>query len=227
MAIESEKVYFTSDTHFSHGNILKYSNRPYMNGYEQGIVDRYNAHQYGVDSGTDIAIETEYRRLRLSPETVDKHDEALIANWNAKVPHDGIVYHLGDVCFNEKKARGIISRLNGQIFHIKGNHDKNTRSFSDLFGWSRDYYELRVKDENARGNSRKVILCHYAMRVWNGSHHGNWMLYGHSHGSLPDDPHAKSFDCGVDCHNYTPLSYADVAKIMETKTYKSVDHHGR
>ena len=30
-----------------------------------------------------------------------------------------------------------------------------------------------------------VVLCHYAMRVWDRSHYGSWHLYGHSHGNLP------------------------------------------
>lgn len=27
-------------------------------------------------------------------------------------------------------------------------------------------------------------MSHYAMRVWNQSHKGSWMLHGHSHGTL-------------------------------------------
>jgi calcineurin-like phosphoesterase family protein len=65
------------------------------------------------------------------------------------------------------------------------------------------------------------------MRVWNKSHHGAWHLYGHSHGTLPDDPNALSFDCGVDCHNYTPISFEQVEAIMAKKTFKPIDHHGK
>jgi hypothetical protein len=37
-----------------------------------------------------------------------------------------------------------------------------------------------------------IVLCHYAMRVWNRSHHGAWHLYGHSRGNLPAAPIAQS-----------------------------------
>ena len=64
------------------------------------------------------------------------------------------------------------------------------------------------------------------MRVWNKSHYGSWNLYGHSHGSLPDDPHARAIDVGVDCHNFAPVSFDEVKVIMERKLWKPIDHHG-
>lgn len=220
MAIESEKVYFTSDLHFSHGNILKYSNRPFMNEYEQGVVDQY------LSDKENEEYSKAYFGLRLSKDTINRHDEALITNWNAKVPKNGIVYNLGDFCFDARKAVSIIDRLNGQIFFIRGNHDKNIGQFQHKFGWVKDLYELKVSDKDARHGTQMIVLCHYAMRVWNKSHHGAYMLHGHSHGSLFDDPNLLSFDVGVDCHDYAPLSYEEVKKIMEEKKYKSVDHHG-
>jgi len=51
-------------------------------------------------------------------------------------------------------------------------------------------------------------------------------LYVIQHGSLPDDPHARSFDVGVDCHGYTPISWNRVKEIMATKHWKPIDHHG-
>ena len=73
---------------------------------------------------------------------------------------------------------------------------------------------------------RRIVLCHYAFRVWNKSHRGAWHLYGHSHGSLPDDPNSLSFDAGVDCHEFTPISYERVKEIMAEKRFLPVDHHG-
>jgi calcineurin-like phosphoesterase family protein len=229
MAIEADKVFFSSDLHFGHSNILKYANRPFMNAEEQEIVDEFNrakAKNPEEEDASSTKAFYDYGKLRISRETVQRHDEALIANWNAKVPQDAAVYFLGDFSFNKDNTRNIAARLNGKIFFIRGNHDHGIERCSDSFGWIRDYYELKVKDpDSPRGGTRKIILCHYAMRVWNGSHHSNYMLYGHSHGTLPDDPNALSFDVGVDCHNYTPLSYDDVKRIMRQKEYKSVDHH--
>lgn len=180
--------FFTSDTHFGHHNIIKYSKRPFKN--------------------------------------VDEMDEALIANWNAKVTKNDIVFHLGDFSF--APAENYVPRLNGTIRLIRGNHDHpadrlqhahrstNKQPFISID----DVRQIVVKDQ-------RIWLSHYAHRVWPSSHHGCWHLYGHSHGSLPDDRNSLSFDCGVDCHNYTPLSFEEVQQIMSKKTFKPIDHHGR
>jgi hypothetical protein len=51
------------------------------------------------------------------------------------------------------------------------------------------------------------------------AHRGVWQLYGHSHGTLSDDEMALSFDVGVDCHNFYPISYEEVKEIMKQKKW--------
>jgi calcineurin-like phosphoesterase family protein len=41
-------------------------------------------------------------------------------------------------------------------------------------------------------------------------------LYGHSHGELPEND-SLSFDVGVDCNNYAPVSLDEVNERMEKK----------
>ena len=227
MVINKEEFFTTSDSHHGHGNILKYSNRPFMNEHEQSIVDKYNSHVWDVDRKVDDEVRREYKNLRISRESIERMDEAMIENWNNKVPKNGSVFHLGDFSFNAQKALEIIPRLNGKIYHIRGNHDKNVKDFGHLFEWTKDYYELKVRDQNAPRGMREYVLLHYAMRVWNKSHHGVRMLFGHSHHTLPDDPNGLSMDVGVDGWNYTPLSYDDVESFMGKKNWKPKDHHGR
>lgn len=173
------KIWFTSDTHFGHANIIKYCNRPFA--------------------------------------SVEEMDRTLISNWNSKIQPNDIVHHLGDFCFGHFERYK--KQLNGKIHFIEGNHDKEAFNFRNSFDSYKKFNEIRV-------NGQKIVLCHYALRVWNKSHHGSWHLYGHSHGTLPDDKNALSFDVGVDCHNYFPLSFEDVARIMKKKDFKPIDHHG-
>lgn len=148
---------------------------------------------------------------------VGQMDEQLISNWNKVVGPNDSVYHLGDFSLGSISAcRNILDRLNGKIFLIKGNHEKTAVACTSRFEWVKDYHEMYLP---TGGKKQMVVLCHYAMRVWNASHHGAWQLYGHSHGTLPDDPNLLSIDVGVDCHDYKPISVAQIQKIMEKKTW--------
>lgn len=178
-------VYFTSDTHFGHANIIKYSKRPFNN--------------------------------------VDDMDATLIRNWNSVVNHDDVVYHLGDFAVGGGPARPYINRLNGTIYFCWGNHDKR---LSDVKYWGPPKVYGIDHIIHADVDGQHIVLCHYAMKVWNKSHKGAWHLYGHSHGSLPDDPNSLSLDVGVDCWNFTPVSMQQLRDKMKAKTFKPVDHHG-
>lgn len=176
-------IWFTSDTHFGHKNILKYTNRPFS--------------------------------------WVKEMDEVLIENWNNRINSKDEIYHLGDVALcSPSKLRKILARLNGKIYLIKGNHDKSAEACGDRFEWIKDYYELKVAEQDGYEGGQLIVLFHYAMRVWQASHYGTYHLYGHSHGRLPDDPTLLSFDVGVDCHNYAPINYEQVKQIMSHKSWK-------
>ena len=175
-------IFFTSDHHFGHKNIIKFSNRPFS--------------------------------------SVEEMDETMIQRWNEKIGPDDEVYHLGDVSFHSPgNLKKILYRLNGKIYLIKGNHEKPAMACHFRFEWVKDYFELVIQDEEFKKGHQKLILFHYAQRVWNAGHYGTYHLYGHSHGNLPDDPKSLSFDVGVDCHNFYPLSYEEVKGIMKQKEW--------
>jgi len=185
-------VFFTSDTHFGHKNIIQYCERPFKDVHDQ--------------------------------------TETLIALWNTKVGPQDVVYHLGDFAFMPAdKAEVIVRRLNGSINLILGNHDKvvkQNKPLREAFASVRDMAEVTLREEQS-GEKMTFVLCHYAMRVWNRSHRGAMHLYGHSHGTLPDDPNSLSMDVGIDTHpNLQPYSMDEVLLHMYRKKYKPVDHHG-
>lgn len=181
-------IYFTSDLHFGHKNIIKYCNRPFKD--------------------------------------VEDMNSKLIANWNSVVDHKDTVYILGDFAFMPKDAAAaVFSSLYGHKAIVPGNHDSrdNLKAYSQ-YGIVLDMlHEMDVVVEDEKIH---FVLCHYAMRVWNKSHHGAIHLYGHSHGSLPEDPHSLSCDVGVDSWDYKPVSMDDILVKMYKKKYLPVDHHG-
>lgn len=152
-------------------------------------------------------------------DSVEEMNEEIISNHNALVSDDDDVYFLGDFCFSNK-AEDYLKQLKGNLYFIRGNHDNSDiiRLYKKYGTYLGDFKEIRV-------NGTNITLCHYAMKVWNKSHYGAWHLYGHSHGSLPDDINSNSFDVGVNCHDYKPLEYSDVKAIMAKKEFKPIDHH--
>lgn len=154
--------------------------------------------------------------------SVEEMNEDLIKKYNELVKSGDTVYHLGDFSFGDKeKTIKIINRLNGQKHIILGNHDKVIKGeVAAKFASVSNYKEIKGPDK------RKIILCHYAFRVWNGSHRGSYNLYGHSHGSL-EDLGIKQMDVGVDTNNMKPYHMDEVVKYMSKRGFDAPDHHGQ
>ena len=160
---------------------------------------------------------------------VGQMNEDLIDRWNRRVKPEDEIYHLGDVAMgsNADLVNNILSRLNGTKYLIRGNHDRKlVDRISKSFEWVKDYYELKVQDDDM-DLKQFIVLFHYPMETWNHSHHGSWHLHGHCHGTLPSGDHQARLDVGVDVHDMAPISYEEVKTIMTRKVFKPVDHHGR
>lgn len=170
-------IWFTSDTHFDHANVIKYCNRPF-------------AHK-------------------------DEMNEAMIENWNSVVKPGDTIYHLGDFSFG-KEPSVIFRRLNGNKIFIMGNHDRQKTS---QLPWQsvHTYFELKL-------NGRFIVMCHYAFRAWNKSHHGALNFFGHSHGTMPMN--SQQIDVGVDCWNYTPVNLDQIEERIKTlPAFRQEDGH--
>jgi len=111
------EVYFTSDTHFSHPNIIGYCDRPF--------------HKEG-----DYFIDKEHHRIIWKSDEVKEKDgnwmdEELIKRWNETVNPEDIVYHIGDFGFlNSEEYNNYLNKLNGHIVMICGNHDTKNKAKS-------------------------------------------------------------------------------------------------
>ena len=179
---QGDKVFFTSDTHFGHTNILEYCNRPFKNIHEM--------------------------------------DEKLIANWNALVSPDDTVFHLGDFAMGgSAEWNKILSRLNGRIYLIWGNHDlKNVRQ-GYLGRFEHVSMQMRIEVDK-----QKIYLCHYPFLTFEGAYKNVWQLFGHVHTRANNTGIDKDrlryllptqYDVGVDNNGYAPVSFAKVKSVIE------------
>lgn len=140
--------------------------------------------------------------------STEEMDAALIANWNATVQEDDIVYHLGDFSFGRaNRANEILPMLNGEKHLIKGNHDKGSILSNPDWASVRDYAELPAIE----GFHPKLVLYHYPIQDWNNRFHGAMHLHGHVHGTLPLT--TERMDMGVDVWGYKPVSIQEIMLI--------------
>jgi calcineurin-like phosphoesterase family protein len=137
---------------------------------------------------------------------------ALMENWNMRVNRRDIVVILGDFAWatNRKYVQTMfINRLHGQKIFVKGNHDF-------WLNEKRHMYNKKI-------NGIKIYGSHYPLRSWP----SGFNFHGHSHGNLK--PLYNQLDVGVDCHNFTPISFEEAYEIIINRReneYDSIeDHH--
>lgn len=111
--------------------------------------------------------------------TIEEHDDVLIMNWNKTVAPSDHVYVIGDFAYrNRRGVKEYIDVLNGHIHLIRGNHDKRSAGYERNF---ESVHDVLVLDDAFRGETRKVVLCHYWMPFAPYQRRGAFVLYGHTH----------------------------------------------
>jgi calcineurin-like phosphoesterase family protein len=133
--------------------------------------------------------------------SVAEMDAGMIAGWNAVVAPEDEVWHLGDFARKLSDVPELLSRLHGRKHLVRGNND--SPRIHELPGWESvcDYRELTL-------GARRLVLCHYAFRSWNGQHRGAVNLHGHSHGRMK--PLLRQFDVGVDPRGFRPVTIEEL-----------------
>lgn len=185
------QTYITSDFHFSHKNIVGFTNR-------------------GKET------------------TVEDHDDWLVEVWNRDVKNEDKVFHLGDFSFstNYDKIALQVSKLKGQKFFLKGNHDRAEfmlRLKEDRL--IQEYYEY--KEIKLLGNT--AVLFHFPIASWHKQNYGSLMLHGHSHGGFTGTK-GKRLDVGIDSsYNlygaHRLFSEKDIQDYMELQEVQVADAH--
>lgn len=185
-------IFFTSDTHFGHANILKYC-------WDSRSL------AFPGKSFEDI--------FAVKRESIKTHDEFLIRSWNSVVSPEDTVYHLGDVAFGSFDT----NKLNGTKVLVKGNHDpKNNPGFKEV------HAHLNVVLEHPHTNEKiQVFLSHHPHDEWEGNERGVLHFHGHTHGTLPYRVgYENRLDLGVDCWDMRPVSIVEILARIEERARK-------
>jgi len=194
------KMWFTSDYHLGHANILKYCGRTLFMTKED--KEKYN---YYI-----TVSEEEQKKFRVSDESLNNMNEEIIKRHNQRVKKDDTVIFLGDFCFKNSKNRGEginikaktwEGRLNGNIIFIRGNHDRNnsvkTRIHSLVLNMDNHYINCVHDPLRADANYETNLVGHV---------HNNWQIKRIRSGESFTD----AINVGVDVWNFYPVTFDEI-----------------
>ena len=210
-----QKIFFTSDTHFGHANIINYSNRPFktIEEHDEVLINNINQmvgrRDFLYHLGDFCWGDTARKQIIIAKDILSK--------------------------INCKNIYLIVGNHDP-----RGNGGQPNEDFAKLFKSCVNYHVVRVpltddQDAALAAPRHQIILSHYAIRTWEGQHKGTYHLYGHSHATMPYD-NTLSFDVGVDAiatsiglddpQNYRPISSFEVVERLQDKEIVAADGHG-
>ena len=172
----NQKIWVTSDTHYSHKNICR------------GVTE------WKTETGS-----TPIKQTRDFP-NLDKMNSVIVNNINNVVEQDDVLIHFGDWSFGGfENIREFWDRLICKNIHlILGNHDHHIESNKDgcqgLFKSVSHYKTLEF-------GHFKFRMMHYPISSWDGLNKGVMHLHGHCH--LPTHMRfgkGQRMDVGIDGH---------------------------
>jgi calcineurin-like phosphoesterase family protein len=149
-------------------------------------------------------------------DSAEEMDEAMVKAWNERVRPTDKVYHLGDVVIN-RKALGIMRRLNGDKVLIRGNHD----IFRD------DEYREHFRELRAYHVMNGMILSHipihseslgrFGVNIHGHTHANRVMLPGFN-GKITDIVDVRYHCvCVEQTPDFAPILFEDVIKRIEAE----------
>ena len=149
-----------------------------------------------------------------------ENDADIIKKWNEVVSSEDTVYHLGDVMLGDNtNGMDCLSKLNGDIHIIRGNHDNDSRM--EIYRGLHNVVEV-CEGKFLRNGKYHFYLSHYPCLT------SNWdedkplkarvaNLCGHSHTKdhFADWDKGLIFHCEMDTNNCEPILLDDIIKKIE------------
>lgn len=186
-------IYFTSDQHFEHANIIKMCNRPFsytaeMNYY---LVSAWNSVVGRNDTVYHLGDFT------LKGKNYAKY---FFSELNGKIKVLSNPWH---------HDSGWITKTNDYV--SKSGHKVEILP---------PMVVLEFSEYGSNGYDQAVVLCHYPIAQWDRKHYGSWHLHGHSHGNYVYPENTFAYDVGVDNNEFKPVSLDNIVITMKLKGWR-------
>jgi calcineurin-like phosphoesterase family protein len=186
-----QNVYFTSDFHLFHKNVIRFDNRPFDN------VDKMHI---AIEEGWNEVVQPQDIVIYLGDLSFARREEKQTVEDILNRLNGTIHFVLGnhDKYFDIKQMPRFKTVQDYLEVRIKHFDDKTGKVVETLF-----------------------CCMHYPIYSWNKSHHGSFMIHGHCHGNLHHGEDAsfydnrKVIDVGCMLHDYKPISYLDIMERLK------------
>lgn len=194
------KVYITSDCHFGHVNILRYS--PESRGIYKDVEE--------MNEGIITNINS----------MVTDNDILIIAG-------DIGFCSAGKTCDFLKRVNGQKKLVWGN-HDSKFRNSSEYQMQKKLMGviWDGDYLEFDHKFSEAK---YKIVVSHFPFLTWNRAHHGAVQLHGHSHSPFErrntQGENVRQMDIGLDGNAMFPHDMDDICSEMSRRSIHKHGHH--
>ncbi|MDO4895971.1 MAG: phosphoesterase [Moraxella sp.] len=189
-------IYFTSDWHFSHKNIVKFCPTfrtafDDIDDMDKELVARWNASINPDDTVYnlgDVSFSHDLKAIEKTLSTLNGKHHLILGN------HDGLIARHKERFLKTLKNDG-----------------------NPILSSVQDYLKLSFKELK-----RTLILCHYPIDEWDGCHKGYYHLHGHIHDRMAKIK-GKILNVGLDLHGRF-LTLDDIDEFL--KDLPNVSHFG-
>ena len=149
---------------------------------------------------SDLHFGHENMAIKRGFSCADEMNEYIIKSWNSVVHKKDTVYCLGDITMESATFYPLISRLNGYINVILGNHDRRQHTFKLL-----EYVNSVTGMINYK---KEFILTHCPIHPCELEYRFKHNIHGHVHENSLDDNRYINVSCEV--INYTPKTLEEL-----------------
>jgi calcineurin-like phosphoesterase family protein len=158
--------------------------------------------------------ETRFDIMQRPFRDVDEHCERIIANHNAVVTDDDIVYVVGDVIYQKAdsvKYLPMVSRMKGTKILIRGNHDI---PFTDE--QFKPHFKGGIMGDGEGGNLLIDGVKCYATHYPSSGKKDAFNLVGHVHGAWKVQ--LNCLNVGIDVHHFYPVPFSNISFYVNAIT---------
>lgn len=184
-------IYFTSDQHFGHANIITYCERPWdsVEAMNQGLVDRWNERVKPEDRVHMLGDLCWGRVDKYAHYLEQLNGEKFLTPGNHDTVWEGN---------RTQRDKGVLASLGIQVMPSQWT----------FYAWPD--YEFQVCHFPFQDEARHTSAYDEYLPETD----GRWLLHGHVHGAWTARPERREINVGVDVWDWSPVSLEEIVEIV-------------